>query len=103
MNEDAETFRQQFLRENPESTLEEAHEQTLAWLHLRAARGDDEKLMRFCLGEIRKSRSLAHVQEKWRSELKSKLEAGLEALFAEIKDNPRALGLFEEMKREIAA
>lgn len=102
MNEDAESFREAFHQDNPAATLEEAHEATLAWLHLRAARGDDEKLMKFVLGEMRKARSLAHTREQWREEMKTKLDAGMEALFKEIKENPAALRLFDQLKETLA-
>ena len=102
MNADAEQFRTEFARENPGATLEEAHESTLAYLHLKAGRSEDEKLMKFVLGEIRKARALAHEREKFREELKGKLEKGLDALFQEIKGNARALELFEELKGALA-
>jgi hypothetical protein len=64
MNEDAETFRDAFAKEHPESTMEEAHEATLAWLHLRGARASDEKLMKFVLTEIRKARVIENDRRK---------------------------------------
>lgn len=98
MNEAAATFRENFSKDNPAATLEESHEATLAFLHLKAGAMDDVKLMKFVLGEIRKARSLAHEREKWREELKGKLEKGLDALFQEIKGNAAALAAFEELK-----
>ena len=102
MNEAAAAFRENFEKENPAATLEEAHEATLAFLHLKAGRMDDVKLMKFVLSEIRKARSLAHEREKWREEMKGKLEKGLDALFQEIKGNAAALRLFEELKGVLA-
>ena len=98
MNQAAMDFRENFSAENPAASLEEAHEATLAWLHLRGARLDDEKLMKFVLGEIRKARSLSHEQAKWKEELKGKLETGLDALFLELKGNEKAAALFEQLK-----
>lgn len=102
MNEAAATFRENFAQDNPAATLEEAHEATLAFLHLKAGSSDDVKLMKFVLGEIRKARSLAHEREKWREDMKGKLEKGLDALFQEIKGNAAALAHFEAIKGALA-
>ncbi len=102
MNEAAVTFRQNFSKDNPSATLEEAHEATLAFLHLKAGGTDDVKLMKFVLGEIRKARALAHEREKFREDLKTKLEKGLDALFQEIKGNASALQHFEAIRESLA-
>jgi hypothetical protein len=79
MNEDAETFRSQFMRENPAASMEEAHEQTLAWLHLKGVREDDERLMRFVLTELRKAREGSREDRKL-ALLEKKAEAAKELL-----------------------
>lgn len=65
MNADAEQFRAEFAKEHPGASLEEAHEATLAYLHLKAAREDDTKLAKFVLIELRKARVIAHEREKF--------------------------------------
>lgn len=79
MNEDAETFRQNFAKENPSATLEEAHEATLAFLHLKAAREDDTKLAKFVLIELRKAREGSRADRKLRL-LEEKARAAKEVL-----------------------
>lgn len=101
LNEDAATFRDAFAKEHPESTMEEAHEATLAWLHLKGARMDDTKLMAFVLTELRKARTLAHDKAKLEAGLRTKTEQGLEALFAEIKGDPMAVELFDKFRARI--
>lgn len=64
MNADAEQFRTEFAKENPQATLEEAHEATLAYLHLKAAREDDTKLAKFVLIELRKAREGSRDERK---------------------------------------
>jgi hypothetical protein len=66
MNADAEQFRAEFAKANPEATLEEAHEATLAYLHLKAAREDDTKLAKFVLIELRKAREGSREDRKLR-------------------------------------
>ena len=41
-------------------------------------------------------------EEKFKESLKSKLQVGLDAMFAEIQDNPKALEAFELMKKAMA-
>ncbi len=101
LNEDAATFRDAFAKEHPESTMEEAHEATLAWLHLKGAAADDTKLMKFVLGELRKARALSHEKAKLEAALRTKTEQGLEALFAEIKGDPVAVELFDKFRARI--
>jgi hypothetical protein len=64
-NEAAESFREAFARELPSATMEQAHEATLAWLHLKGSASNDQKLMRFVLTELRKARTLSHEREKF--------------------------------------
>jgi len=52
--------------------------------------------------QIAKDR-LAHDKEKLSAALRTKLEAGLEALYQEIKDNPAALKHYEDLKATIKA
>lgn len=47
--------------------------------------------------------SLEHEREKFKASLRTKMESGLEALFQEIKDNPKALAIFEQLKETLAA
>jgi hypothetical protein len=46
---------------------------------------------------------LEHEREKFKEGIRTKLETGLAALFEEIKDNPKAVALFEQMKQEVRA
>ena len=101
LNEDAETFRAAFAKEHPEATLEQAHEATLAWLHLLAAQKKNPKLMAFVLTEIRKARVIEHEKQKLAAGLRTKTEQGLEALFAEIKGDPVAVELFDKFRARI--
>lgn len=64
LNEDAQTFRDAFSKQHPESTMEEAHEATLAYLHLKAASTENTKLMAFVLTEIRKARAIENDRRK---------------------------------------
>ena len=45
-----------------------------------------------------RERALAHDREKWLAAQKSKIEAGLDALYLEIKDNAEARQLFQKFK-----
>jgi hypothetical protein len=98
MNADAETFRGEFAKEHPEATLEQAHEATLAWLHLRAAKGSDEKLMKFVLGELRKARTQKLDTEKFKAAIRTKMEAAMEELYSEIKGNSGAEAAFRSLQ-----
>lgn len=49
-----------------------------------------------------KRESLAQAKEKWIADQRTKLETAMEALFTEIKDNPKALAAFNSMKDAIA-
>jgi len=62
---------------------------------IRALELDQKKLEQ-------KAEVLEHNKEKFRESLRSKLEAGMNALFDQIKDNPQALEAFETMKAAIA-
>ena len=45
-----------------------------------------------------RERVIAHDREKWLAARRTKIEAGLDALYAEIKDNPEAMELFQKFK-----
>ena len=51
---------------------------------------------------ILKNRQLEFAREKLTVSIKSKIEAGLDALFEEIKGNPRAEKLFAELKEVVS-
>jgi hypothetical protein len=48
-------------------------------------------------------RNLEHEKEKFKAALRTKLEAGLEVLYQEIKSNPKAVGIFSELQKTLAA
>lgn len=50
-----------------------------------------------------KEQALDHEREKFRAALRSKLETGLDALREEIKNNPTALAIFEQLKTTLQA
>lgn len=52
--------------------------------------------------ELRATDSLELAKDKWLKAKQTKLDAGLDALFGEIKGSPRALEIFENLKAEIA-
>jgi hypothetical protein len=64
MNQDAEQFRNEFAKQNPAATFEEAHESTLAYLHLKSVREDDTKLAQFVAVELRKVREGSREDRK---------------------------------------
>jgi len=45
-----------------------------------------------------RERAMAQAREKWLAAQKTKIEAGLDALFLEVKDNPEARELFQKFK-----
>lgn len=49
-----------------------------------------------------KDKTLEFEKEKFRTQWRTKLETAMEALFAEIKDNPEALAQFNKMKGALA-
>jgi len=49
-----------------------------------------------------KNEALEHSKEKFRESLRTKLDAGMNALFEQIKNNPKALEAFKAMKAAIA-
>jgi len=64
-------------------------------LMVRALQLEEQKI-------AQRAEVLEHNKEKFRESLRSKLEAGMNALFDQIKDNPQALAAFETMKAVIA-
>lgn len=84
-------------------TPEDVHRFCLDLLRTTGMRLRDLKTLKFVTREIRAVMQLAHSREKWREEQREKIEAGLDAVGEDIKDDAVAVELFEKIKSRIAA
>jgi hypothetical protein len=88
------SVRDALLRQRFDATLGDlTHKQLIDHLEVQIA---EQKL------ELQE-RNLEHEKEKFKASLRTKLETGLEALYQEIKSNPKALEIYTQLKAVVAA
>jgi len=85
-----------------EATLAIIRQRAFEIAYARDGKMDDLEVLARIIGDSRKhalkERQLEFSREKFRQQIKSDIEKGLDALHAEIKGNKAALQLFEKLK-----
>lgn len=85
------------------STPEEVHQWLVDLLQITGLEKKNISLLCFVTAEVRKVMQLAHSREKWQAAQQEKIDAGLQAVFEDIKSDAVAVELFEKIKQRIAA
>lgn len=82
-------------------TPDDVHEWCVDVLRVTGLRERDIKTLKFVTTEIRKVMQLSHSREKWQEDQREKIDAGLDAVFEDIKGDAVAKELFEKIKERI--
>jgi hypothetical protein len=82
-------------------TPDDVHQFCVDLLRITGMRDGDIKTLKFVTQEIRKVMALSHSREKWQEDQREKIEAGLDAVFQDIKSDAVAVELFEKIKERI--
>jgi hypothetical protein len=96
-------FLQDRLESAPDLDAELLRKYIMDLLGMMADQTRDAGLLLKLAKELRASDTLELAKDKWRKAKESKLEAGLDALFEEIKGVPRAVEIFDKLKSELSA
>ena len=105
----AETFREWMAKESPSLSEEELDKRAALMFQFSAVEeGNAEQYLAFATARHKakmdalkldqKERGMAFDREKFLASIKTQIEHGLDALFAEVKSNPEARALFEQFK-----
>jgi hypothetical protein len=100
--EEVERVRLEWLKSNPGDADVFADMGQMLFLKETMANGDVKMFARLKSLHLEEKRQRLE-EKKLHEAVKTKLEAGLDALYAEISGNPAAVAIFEELKREVAA
>lgn len=98
----ADQAKEEWLKERPDASPDELiRVGQLRFTAQSIKRGDDKAFVRLLRAITGRENAVAN-REKAAAAKMTKIEAGLEAMYEEIKGNPRALQIFEQLKAEVA-
>jgi hypothetical protein len=98
----ADQAKDEWLKERPDTSPEELFQVgQLRFTAQAIKRGDDKAFVRLIRAITARENALT-AKEKAQATMKTKIEAGLDALMAEIQASPRALEIFGQLKAEVA-
>lgn len=83
------------------ATPEGLHKWILDLLTATGLQEDNIKILGFVAQEVRKIMALRDAKEKWSASQKTKVDAGLDAVLADISSDPVAVELFEQIRSRI--
>ena len=99
MNQDADQFREEFVKSGVPATAEEIHIRTVDYMRLKGIREDNDKMLAYAVTEARKAIELEHSARKL-ALLEQKAEQALEAVEdSKLSDSQKADRIREIFKK----